>query len=265
MSGQTAVLAQPHRTLNEGTEGTLNKGTFLTDGGGPVGFGSPRSPCSPTTRRVVFTPEHIHELERRLGADDDGGFSCPLPDHDGRSYLGVSIDDPIGQETRLLCCRGRWRSLGEVRALVAYGAANTIRSNREIAVWTRLLGFELGAFEPMSVLLPALPDDAPRAGEATRRGFALLVGLRWADAPPGPVAFSVRFAAAWCGLTFGAANVGLRALREHAVITEVSRDQRTPLYLPGVPGETPAIEEAPAAQLVDMPTPGPFDPTGDWA
>lgn len=172
-------------------------------------------------------------LEQRWGADPEtGSFACPLPGHSGTALLGVPPDDPDG-DLRLLCsCRGRWRSLGEVRAALAYGE-DRLRSNIEAAVWLRRLVYEVGCFEPVDVRLPRLPDDAPAWAVAARDGFLLLVGLRWADFEPRPVAFAVRFCAAWCGLaSFRAARDAIAYLVEHGVIREAETVNRTRLFLP---------------------------------
>src|SRR4051812_37379742 len=108
--------------------------------------------------RVLWTAEHVEALRRRFDADADGLYPdgllrCPLPGHSGLAFVDLAPDgeDPVAGELRLLCCRDRWRSLGEVRAALAYGADNGGRphaeggrSNIELATWTRLLAFEVG-------------------------------------------------------------------------------------------------------------------------
>jgi hypothetical protein len=47
------------------------------------------------------------------------------------------------------------------------------------------------------------------------------------------VAFSVRFAAAWCGLSKTEANIATRTLLRQGVIREVDRIGRIRLYEPG--------------------------------
>jgi hypothetical protein len=180
----------------------------------------------------------VDAVRRRFGAGADGGLACPLPGHSGRAFIDVS-PDAGGKEPRLLCCCGGWRSLGEVYAAIAYGYDGGEyagkRSNVEIAVWTRRLACEVGLFEPRRVRLPALPDDADWATARARSGFAQLVGLRWADREPRPVAWSVRFSAAWCGLTFRQAARATVALNRGGVIVEAGREGRLSLYLPGAP------------------------------
>lgn len=173
-------------------------------------------------------------VRRQLGADEEGRFSCPLPGHDGHAFVDLAPDDLGGDEPRLLCCRGRWRSLGEMRACMAYGV-DTVRSNIELATWTRRLAYEVGAFAPLAVAVPALAPGADERTIGARAGFTLLVGLRWADGEHRAVAWSVRFAAAWCPLTHREAHRATRALIEGAVIVEAGRIGRVRLYLPGDP------------------------------
>jgi hypothetical protein len=111
-------------------------------------------------------------------------------------------------------------------------------SNIEIATWARLLAYETGTFSPLDVLVPSLPDGAAEAAHRARRGFALLIGLRWADGEHRPVAFSVRFCAAWVGgMGHRQAHRALVELREHGVIYEAGRAGRTRLYLPTSGGQ----------------------------
>jgi hypothetical protein len=123
--------------------------------------------------------------------------------------------------------------LGELRAAIAYGADQTLRTNIELATWTRRLAHEVGAFEALPIDLPALPQDVGATVRAVRHGFALLVGLRWADYEPRPVAFAVRFAAAWCSVSHRDSHLAIRALKDRSVIHEADRRGRIPLYLPG--------------------------------
>jgi hypothetical protein len=174
-------------------------------------------------------------LRERLKADPSGRFPCPIPGHTGSSLLAdpPPEEDPRGAgQPRLLCCSGRWRSLGEVWAARAYGADRKL-SNIEIATWTRRLGHELGVFEPLGVLVPELPAGASRHASVARAGFQLLVGMRWADGPRRPVPYTVRFVAAWCGLSFRDAHESLTELRDAGVIQQADRVGRIPLYLPG--------------------------------
>jgi hypothetical protein len=181
---------------------------------------------------------------------------CPLPAHPGRARLAAGIPEDETGELRLLCCSGRWRSLGEVYAAIAYGfdnggrpAREGGRSNIEIAVWTRRLGCDVGAFWPAAVAVPPVPSGASPATERVWAGFRLLIGIRWADGPRVPVAYSARFAAAWCGVSRGVAHAAIRFLVERGVIRVVERRGRLPLYLPGpmpdgaVEPETRAAEE----------------------
>jgi hypothetical protein len=127
---------------------------------------------------------------------------------------------------------GRWRSLGEAYAAVAYGRDQK-RTNIEIATWTRRLAWEAGAFERLSVPLPELGDRASDVARIAKDGFSLLVGLRWSDGPQRPVAYSVRFCAAWCGLKHSEAWTGIAELVELCVIYVAETKGRMPLYLHG--------------------------------
>lgn len=177
---------------------------------------------------MSWPPRAADRLRTWFGGEP-GHLACPLPGHSGRAEIDVSPDE--GGDLRLLCCRGRSRSLGEVRAAMAYGA-DRLRTNIEIATWTRRLAYEAGLFAPLPVQVPAL-DDADEILERARAGFELLVGLRWADGARRPVAWSVRFSAAWCGLTFREAHAAITGLREAGVIVETGRVGRCRLYLPG--------------------------------
>jgi hypothetical protein len=153
---------------------------------------------------------------------------------------------------RLLCCRGRWRSLGEVRAAIAHDSddggrpfSEGGRSNIELATWTRRLAYEVGIVQPVAVAVPPLPSGASPATERAREGFRLLAGLRWADWAPRPLPYTVRFIAAWCGLSHGAAHGALRALIAEGVIREVEQRRGLALYLPGAVPEDPEPEPDP--------------------
>lgn len=175
-------------------------------------------------------------LDDRWGADrETGRFPCPLPGHSGHALLDVPPDD-LDADLRLWCCSGRWRSLGEVRAAEAYGV-DARRGNTELWTWTRRLAWEVGAFVPVEVGLAELPPGCLPELARARDGYGLLVGLRWADGERRPVAFSVRFAAAWCGLGRRAAHLAVGSLVEHGVIRQVDQVGRVRLYLPGDPGE----------------------------
>ena len=124
------------------------------------------------------------------------------------------------------------RSLAEVRAASAYGSVKR-RSNKELAAWWRRLAFDLGALEPVEVEVPKPgPEASPQAREAAD-GFALLLGLRRTDHAAEPVAFSVRFCAAWCALSKDAAARAIRELRELDVIRVVAQHGSLALYEPG--------------------------------
>lgn len=184
--------------------------------------------------RVRWTGKAIAALARTWGVGADGSLPCPLPGHVGRATIGVPYDDAGAGEPRLRCCRGRWRSLGETRAAIAYGEDKK-RSNIELAVWTRRLAYEHGAFSPIAVPLPLLrPEHDSAHARRAREGFALLTGLRWADHEPRPVAWSVRFADAWCAFrSMQSAHEATRAIVESYVIVEAERRGSLRLYLPG--------------------------------
>lgn len=191
-----------------------------------------RSPCDgPLGPLVTWGSEGVRRVEERWKADETGRFPCPLPGHEGRAFIDYAPQDPR-DEPRLLCCRNRWRSLGEVRAAQGYGA-DALRTNIEVATWTRLLAWEAVCFEPAPVYVPELPGEAPAATRRVREAFALLLGLRWADYERRPVAYSIRFAAAWAGVSFRQAREGIAELLELGVIREAGRVGRVRLYLPG--------------------------------
>jgi hypothetical protein len=117
-------------------------------------------------------------------------------------------------------------------AAEAYGV-DTQRKNIEIAVWNRRLAHEAGAFAARDVELPPLPTGRSEVAQRAREGFALLIGLRWADHSERPVAFSIRFCAAWCNLSRAEAHEAIRELRVCGVIVEVDRRGKLPLFMPG--------------------------------
>jgi hypothetical protein len=79
--------------------------------------------------------------------------------------------------------------------------------------------------EAVEVPLRPLPEDASKELHHVRNRFARLLGLRRVDYPPRPVAFSVRFAAAWCGVSWRTAGHAIRALQKEDIIVEVGRFQ----------------------------------------
>jgi hypothetical protein len=216
----------------------------------------------PTSPRVDFSAA-VDALAALLGLDPETHEGpCPLPGHRGRARLAADIPEDDTGDVRLLCCSGRWRSLGEVYAAIAFRydnggrpAREGGRSNIEIAVWTRRLGCDVGAFWPAAVAVPPLPSGASPAIERVWAGFRLLIGIRWADGPRVPVPYSARFAAAWCGVSRGAAHAAIRFLIERGVLCEVEQRGRLPLYLPGtIPEEGDEArandEEALIARLI---------------
>lgn len=187
-----------------------------------------------TRPRVRLDQEGIERLAAIWGRGDDGYFACPIPGHEGRALL-------IGEtgEAELGCCTGRRRSLAEVRAAIAYGV-DGLRSNKELAAWWRRLAYELGCLDPVPVDLPPPPAGSTEAEIRVRAGFQLLVSLRRSDHPPEPVAFSVRFGAAWCGLPKNATAVAIRRLRQLDVITVAAQHGSLLLYEPGRGGDPDA-------------------------
>lgn len=184
----------------------------------------------------IHLPEHsIERLAERWGRVSDGSLPCPVPGHSGRAHL---VEDD--GELRLGCCQGPARSLAEVRAAIAY-RDDKRRTNKELAVWWRRLAFELEVIAPVEVDVPAVGDSRRPELTTARDGFALLLGLRRFDYPPEPVAYAVRFCAAWCQLTNGVAAQALRELRDRDVIRVVQQHGRTLLYEPGV-GHNPLTE-----------------------
>lgn len=127
--------------------------------------------------------------------------------------------------------RHGWYALGHVHAARAYGE-DARRSLIELAIWTRRLACDLGVYLPARVDVPNLPPGAPTSVRRARAGLELLVGLRGSDFP-GPFPYTVRFAAAWCGVGHREASAALQMLRRLGVIVEVERRGRTSLYLPG--------------------------------
>jgi hypothetical protein len=134
------------------------------------------------------------------------------------------------------CCGGRKRSLAEVWAAGRYGVDEK-RSNKELATWWRRLAYELGVLSPVDVAAPALGCDAPETVRRVWDGFLLLIGLRRTDGPGGPVAFAVRFAAAWCGTPKNATHRAIQSLTERGHMVVVSHAGRLPLYLPATVGD----------------------------
>lgn len=168
--------------------------------------------------RVSWPPRPLEVLARALGGDDGGRFQCPLPGHHGFSSIGVPPGEPI-TEPRLLCCSGRWRSLGEMRATIAYGEDRP-RSNIEIATWTRRLAYDLGALVPKGPPRPGFADFSLNAAHHLE-GVRVLIALRRWDAPSRPFAWSVRFAAAWCNSSNRRAHEAQRELLGAGMLKEV--------------------------------------------
>jgi hypothetical protein len=190
-------------------------------------------PTARSSAKVKWPTGIADRISVRFGADASGNLRCPLPGHKGSAYVD-SIPDQPSTELRLLCCSGRWRSLGEVRAVLSYGEDHLL-SNIQNATWLRRLAYEVDAFTPADVRLRPLAPDAPEYLRRAHAGFELLIGLRWADGPRRPVAWSVRFVSAWCGLTFREAHAAIAELRQAGLIVEAGRVGRMSVYLPGTP------------------------------
>lgn len=242
-------MSAPGAEPYEGTGEDAGRARPPARGQGPL----VQVPSGPLVQRLDLR-DHIAALAKWFGLDP-ATFEgpCPLPGHTGRARLASGLPEDRHGDVRLLCCRGRWRSLGDVRASIAYGYddggrpyEHGGRSNIELWTWTRRLAYEVGAFRPAAVAVPPLPSGASPATERAREGYLLLAGLRWADWPPRPLAYSVRFVRAWCGLRHGTAQAALRALIREGIIREAERRGRLPLYLPG-----PMPEEAEEARAAD--------------
>jgi hypothetical protein len=203
---------------------------------GPLVYGplvEETGPLVPTPR-VPLDDRAAGEIARRWGAGANGNFPCPIPGHSGVACLER---DESG-ELYLRCCKGRRRPLGEVEAAIAYGQ-DSQRTQIENASWLRRLASAVDAFEPYTVDLPPLPPEAATATKDAADGFGLLIGLRWADGPRRPVAYSVRFCAAWNSLPTGKAGTAIKQLIAWRVI-RVAEKVRRPgspfevrLFLPG--------------------------------
>jgi len=137
--------------------------------------------------RTILTPTDLRQLGEIFGQDSFGCFACPIPGHGGDQSRFHADGD-----TWLLCeChdKPRERSLGEVWAARAYGR-DLYLHDQEQAVWWRRLAYDLGSLEPVEVVAPELPSEAPPELHHVRNGFRLLCGLR-TNFPEVPVPFSV--------------------------------------------------------------------------
>jgi hypothetical protein len=161
----------------------------LRDNGGSLVTGSLGSLGSLVT--PTLSTADVEVLGKLWGEDAFGTFPCPWPGHEAPASF--ASEDGIYM---LACCSGHRRSLAEVWAARAYKRPVYHLSNIELATWWRRLAYDLGSLQPVAVQAPSLPPDAPAALHHARNGFLLLLGLRRVDHPPGPAAFSVRFAAA---------------------------------------------------------------------
>src|SRR4051812_28686373 len=96
---------QGSRSPIEGNSGRI-EGTNLTLEDGPLDRGPLDPPGPPRFGRVTLDASHARMLAEKWGHDGLGRFRCPLPGHTGTGEL--FRDD--GEEWRLKCCTGRWRS-----------------------------------------------------------------------------------------------------------------------------------------------------------
>lgn len=256
---QSRALLEP-RSEPFGTRGGLGeeRGQHLSLSRGDHGEGA----LSRTREAIELRPDAFDDLGRaridflahadvvaqKFGAPAAGKrFPCPIPGHGDTAQFATPPEDPDG-DLRLLCdCLGEWRALGHVEGARCYGRdTRPWMSAIESALWSERLAFRLGLIQPSRPLIPMLPADvrAPRLAEEVRRGFMLLVGLRFRDgAPIIPVPFSVSFARAY----IGAQRVGMRSTTHRAIRFCIdagcfhvadhmdTRDgwESLPLYLPG--------------------------------
>jgi hypothetical protein len=122
-----------------------------------------------------------------------------------------------------------WLTLAQVRARLA-GRFFPL-AVPELVVWKLRLAREAGLLEPPVLRLDA--DRPPRALAPLYDGFLELLALRWTIEPDLPAPFSVRFAAAWCGLPKRAAHEGIRELQRSGLLRLAGRDARgNRLWLP---------------------------------
>jgi hypothetical protein len=181
-----------------------------------------------------------------FGCDADGNLTCPLPGHRGKARIGIPDDDPDGPP-RLLCCRGQWRSLGLVRAAISYGDTKA-RSNFEIAMWTQRLAYEVGALEVRpSPGVPSLPDGASAVARASFNGFVLLLALR--TERKYHAAYSIRFNAAWAGLSYRESALGLEELKNTGMMLFAGRVGGIDLFALGNQGVPIPVEVVGEAAL----------------
>ena len=124
---------------------------------------------------------------------------------------------------------GTWFPLATVRARLA-GRTGPL-AGPELSIWKRRLAHEAGLLEPFPLIVDA--DAPPESITATWKGFLGLVALRWAIEPGPPAPFSVRFAAAWCGISAREAHEAITELARRGFLGLEGRDSHgTRLWLP---------------------------------
>jgi hypothetical protein len=122
-----------------------------------------------------------------------------------------------------------WLTLATVRARLAGRRGQLAAPER--SMWKRRLVFEADLFEPAPVTVEA--DPPPEQLKAVWDGFLLLLALRWVTDPGGPAPFTVRFAAAWCGVSTRQAHEQLAELARRRFLRLCGTDPRgTRLWLP---------------------------------
>ena len=182
----------------------------------------------------------LSALGIRAGIGDE--FPCVLPGGGGHR-ASVQLDPRSGlykyRAPHLREWEGTcgWLVLAEVRAALGYGRLRRMSRIEEL-VWYRRVFYDAGVIQVRPIDLPALRPWASRDAVIVRDGFASLAALRYLDTGPQPVAFTKRFAAAWCGLSENRAYVAICLLRRRGVIRKVGeaadeRGHRPFLYMAG--------------------------------
>ncbi len=168
------------------------------------------------------------------------GFCCVLPGHEEKSASAKLYLNDDGVFV-YVCFHPRdeymVRTLPEVYLAQRTGEARQLRGF-EGRVWALRLLAEAGVIEPIHVDLPELPRSTESAVRKVYEGIRLLFSLRWMDAPGTPVAFSWRFAAAWCGVHESSAGEAIRELLRLKIIHIAEHHpgpfgKRMALFLPG--------------------------------
>ena len=167
-------------------------------------------------------------------------FRCILPGHEeSRPSASIYQDSASGVFMYRDWHRRdglEWFSLAWVRAALAYGEVKQLRAP-ETARWYLRLFHEARLVTPVDVELPPLPPSARGTAEKVAAGFRLLLGLRRLVGDEDPIAFTRRFASAWCDVGERQAGDAISELRDCGVIARVDEcrygGKSIPLYLPG--------------------------------